>query len=171
MSFDVHVRGAIDVIAQPSSLSCWATVGTMMLSWKDQRCYSIGAAMDRVGDPYGRYFRENLVLPWSERDDFGRALGLSIDGPKCYTVHGLLNLLSTTGSPLFFGLAPGGRSQGTTHIVLITGMSGDGSPDGTTVHYVDPAGGRRRTSTFRDIMTEYEAGANRPGLEAYVMHF
>ncbi|MEL7468323.1 MAG: papain-like cysteine protease family protein [Pseudomonadota bacterium] len=170
MSFNYHVRGIVPAISQPSSLSCWETVGTMMLSWKEQMSMTIGAAMDRVGQPYTNYFTNNRVLPWAERDDFGRALGLKIDGPQCYTVDGLLTLLSTTASPLFTGIAPGG-GNGTTHIVAITGLSGDGSLDGTTVHFNDPAGGRRRQSTFRAFTHEYESGANRPGLTAYVMHY
>ncbi|MEL7000464.1 MAG: papain-like cysteine protease family protein, partial [Pseudomonadota bacterium] len=70
MSFNYHVRGTVPAISQPSSLSCWATVGTMMLSWKEQMSMTIGAAMERVGQPYANYFTNNRVLPWAERDDF-----------------------------------------------------------------------------------------------------
>lgn len=170
MSINIQVRGTITAIEQPSSLSCWATVGTMMKCWRDKRSMTIRTAMAEVGQPYLNYFTNNRVLPWSEHDEFGTAMGLTIAGPQCYSVHALVSLISLANSPMFTVIAPG-LQAGTTHIVMLTGLSGDGSPGGTNVHFVDPAGGRRRTSSFSSFTAEYEGSAIRPGLTAHIMHY
>jgi hypothetical protein len=39
------VPGVFNIIAQPSSMTCWATVAAMMMSWRDQQSYPINTAM------------------------------------------------------------------------------------------------------------------------------
>lgn len=41
--------GQVPIIAQPSSMVCWATVFTMMLSWRQGRSLQIRDAMAAVG--------------------------------------------------------------------------------------------------------------------------
>ena len=52
--------------------------------------------------------------------------------PQSYTIEGWRELLEQNG-PLWLGVAvPSG------HAVVITGLSGDGTPEGTIVRYDDP---------------------------------
>lgn len=169
-NFKYDVPGIVPAIAQPSGLSCWATVATMLMSWRAQQSFTIKTAMTQVGEPYLSYFTRNRVLPWREHDSFATAAGMKLEAPMCYTVEGLKNLLIRSRSPLFIVIAPAG-SNWTTHIVALTGMSGDGSINGTKIRFNDPAGGVRRLLTFQQFVQRYEGAAGRPGLNAQIMHY
>ena len=45
----------------------------------------------------------------------------------------------------------------TTHAVIVTGISGDGSPDGTTITCIDPIPGAVVNRRFSDFLAQYEA--------------
>lgn len=170
MSFDYSVPGVVPAIAQPSTLACWATVATMLISWRNGSSPTIQEAMDGVGEPYRSYFKNNRVLPWSEHDSFATAAGMTLEGPMCYSVDGLFHLLHQAAAPLFTVIAPAG-STWTTHIVAITGMFGDGTVSGTSIRFNDPNGGQRRVLTFDQFVSEYEGAATRPGLNVQIMHY
>lgn len=82
-NFNYTVPGIVPAIAQPSSLSCWATVSKMMFSWRDNQSMSIRTAMQKVGEPYLSYFINNRVLPWVEHDAFATAAGMTLEAPMC----------------------------------------------------------------------------------------
>lgn len=170
-NFDYNVAGIVPAIAQPSTLSCWATVATMMISWRQNQSMTIKDAIAGVGEPYLGYFVNNRVLPWAEHDAFARAAGMGLEAPMCYTVEGLKNLLVRTNSPLFVVIAPAGNTSGTTHIVTVTGMAGDGTIGGTDIRFNDPDGGVKKVQTFEKFVKNYESAAGRPGLNAQIMHY
>jgi len=62
-----QVPGLITPIRQPSSMSCWAAMYTMMYSWRNQRCVSIRDAVSRLGQKYTqaftRPFRNEFLTP------------------------------------------------------------------------------------------------------------
>jgi len=45
------------VLRQPNTMACWATVYTMMLSWKKQASFDIASAVVTVGETYLRVFQ------------------------------------------------------------------------------------------------------------------
>src|SRR5260370_4933660 len=56
------VLGIFNLIAQPSSMACWATLGTMMLSWRDPQGYPIDTAMQKCGTDCVGWFNAHPVL-------------------------------------------------------------------------------------------------------------
>jgi len=60
-----HRRGQVityslsTVRGQPSSDTCWATVATIMMSWRDKVSYTIVAVMKKAGPAYENKFASN----------------------------------------------------------------------------------------------------------------
>jgi hypothetical protein len=57
--------------------------------------------------------------------------------------------------PLYVDVGYGGSS--TTHAIVVTGISGDGTATGTTITYVDPAAGRVINRRFNEFLAEFES--------------
>ncbi|HBG58246.1 MAG TPA: hypothetical protein DDX07_09565 [Porphyromonadaceae bacterium] len=166
--FDYTVPGIVPIIAQPSSMTCWATVATMMMSWKDKKSHTIEAAMDKAGAKYRAMFDANQGLPAEEHGDFAKACKMTGEPPMCYTVNGMRELLELHGPLIVIAdEAPG--DLWAIHARVVRGIYGDGTVDGTSLRINDPAGGRRYTESFRAFTTKYEEVADAPRLQ--VMHF
>ena len=48
-AIDYTVPGLVAPIAQPSGMTCWATVTTMMIMWREQASLAIPTALGRIG--------------------------------------------------------------------------------------------------------------------------
>ena len=64
-------------------------------------------------------------------DDIAQAFGLNVTACACYNIDGWAQLLGSYG-PLYIGI------NGNTHAVLITGLTSDGTEEGTTFYINDP---------------------------------
>ena len=60
-SIPYQVPGIKTVLAQPSPMSCWATVYCMMRSWKDQTSYPIREAVLKVGTKWANYYDKSFA--------------------------------------------------------------------------------------------------------------
>ena len=94
----------------------------------------------------------------------------SFDLVQSLPVEGFADVLQRTRSPLFVSIHPNGNPQNLTHIVVVTGITGDGSDIGTTVLYNDPNGGVRRSLTFQAFHRRYES-SSRSTLSVQIMHY
>lgn len=167
-SFDYTVPGIVPIIAQPSNMTCWATVATMMMSWKDNVSYSIEDAMDKAGATYRAMFDANQGLPAADHEAFATACGMEGEPPMCYTVSGLRGLIELYGPLIVIAdEAPG--DFWAIHARVVRGIYGDGTVDGTFLRINDPAGGRQYTESFRAFAKKFEEVADAPRLQ--VMHF
>lgn len=170
-SIDYTVPGAqiIPVEAQPSSMSCWATVTTMMVSWRDQMCYAIPDAMDTIGAEYRKIFDDNTGLYPDKIEAFSSATGLTIEWPSCETSESILELLQAYGVLII--IDDENPSAGfAVHARLITGIYGDGTPDGTFLRIIDPNGGRTYDESFTTFAGKYESMAAAKGWTIQMMH-
>lgn len=152
---DYTVPGIFDVIAQPSSMTCWATVGTMMMGWRDQKCYEIQTAMNMAGTKWGDMFRRGDGLAAADHAAFANACGMSYEGLMCYDVSGWLNMLRRWGPLAVVTANP-------YHARIMVGISGDGTPNGTQVTLIDPNGGRRYSQAFMTFNQAFEGVAASP---------
>lgn len=167
-SFDYTVPGLVPILAQPSNMTCWATVATMMLSWHDNASYTIQSAMDKAGAKYRTMFDNNQGLPGSDHDAFAAACGLKGEPPMSYTVSGLRSLIENHG-PLIAVADEAPGAVWAIHARVIRGIYGDGSIDGTFLRINDPAGGRQYTESFRAFAKKFEEVAAAPRLQ--IMHY
>lgn len=149
-SFDVRHEDVLH-IAQPTGMSCWAAAAAMVVSWRDRQS---GVTPEDIARGAGQWAAYQSGLNPDHHDELAAAWGLTVEPPQSYTVEGLRNLVEYEG-PLWIGVAvPSG------HAVVITGIWGDGTPEGTTIRYNDPwpvgTGVEGATKVFTDFMREYE---------------
>lgn len=149
------VPGFRVVLAQPTSMVCWATVHAMMRSWKFQMSLGIRQAAGAVAEKYGVMVDNNQGLPPAEFGPFITAAQMSFEPMMNLTIEGWVNLLRRHGLIWVGTLNSIGPGAG-LHSRIIEAMSGDGSVDNTMMHIIDPAGGRQYQETFRDFLTKYE---------------
>src|SRR5262249_31179948 len=96
-----------------------------------------------------------------------RSFALRIEEPRRYTVATLRALLERFG-PLWVGEASVGL-----HVVVVSGMHGDGSLDGTLVRVLDPwpeGRGERYTITFGELARNLEAVSDLTDVRACILH-
>jgi peptidoglycan hydrolase-like protein with peptidoglycan-binding domain len=158
VAFDHQIRG-VPVVGQPSNKTCWATVATMLLSWRDSTSYEIREAMDRIDSKWGTKFGANQGLFAAEKEPFLSDAGLVAEPPQNYSVEGLYDLLVAHG-PLWLTTDEDTGSGFSIHARILTGMSGDGSIENTTLTLIDPAGGGRVVrESFRTFTEKFEEEA------------
>ncbi len=160
--FDYNVPGLVPILAQPSSMTCWATVATMMISWRDKQSRSIQSVMDMAGPQYrAKFDNPNLDkqgLLSNEKIAFLGTLGMSGEPPMSYTVSGIRSLLQTYG-PLWVTTDEDPTEQFSIHARIITGIFGDETTDGTFLRINDPAGGRQYTESYQTFVEKFESEA------------
>lgn len=169
-AFDYNVPGIVPLIAQPSTMTCWATVATMMVCWRDQASRTIANVMDEAGAVYRQKFDNNQGLKGSEKEAFLTALGLHGEPPASYTISGLRALLQTHG-PLWVTTDEDPSEDFAIHARIVTGMFGDETLDGTFLRINDPAGGRQYTESFRAFQQKFEDVAAAGPLRVQIVHF
>ena len=163
-SFDYTVPGLIVPVRQPSGMSCWAAMFTMMYSWKNQQSISIENAVATLGGNYLSVFRKNTGLSINENRNLANAAGMTAEPLYNPSIQGWLNLLRRHGllwtSYGWRQFGPDGITEvrAGRHIIIFYGMYGDGTAAGTHVRYVDPSDGRKHTMTVSQMVNQHETG-------------
>jgi hypothetical protein len=153
----------VPLVQQLTGMSCWAAAAAMLVGWRD--CVDVDP--EQVAKAAGRWesYRDGLVP--EDVLALAETWGLFIEPPRHYTVGALRCLLEDHG-PLWVGEASPGL-----HVVVITGMSGDGSPAGTRVRVADPwpvGRGDRYSITFAEWSGRLKAASGLSGVQAQVLH-
>lgn len=168
---DYKIPGVMAVIAQPKSMACWATAYTMLESWRRQQSITIETAMTDLGADWMNKFTGNLGLFKRDEPAFIQATGLVSYEPMSMSIGGYLDILKNNG-PIWITAneTPGGNW--TLHARLIVGMKGDGTPGGTNLLIVDPAGGRQYEENFNVFWRKFEDEILRTGnARTQIMHW
>lgn len=123
----------VPLIPQPKSMSCWVTSAAMVLAWRDNNPKLSPNEIVKGHGKWENYFKNNTGLPVSELGfgtarEFFDSLGLTPLPKQCYTPEGFASYM--TSGPLWVAV-PG-------HAVVVTGVWGDGTPDGTMVYVNNP---------------------------------
>lgn len=164
------VPGLKVVIAQPTSMVCWATVHCMMRSWRDQLSYDIRDAADRVDPKYGTLVDQNKGLPPTEFGPFIHAAGMVVEPMANYLPSVWEEMLRAYGMLWVGTLNALGPGAG-LHSRIIEGISGHGEA-GRSMFMIDPDGGRRYTETFEVFLAKYEGAiAGVSGQYFQIRHF
>jgi N-acetyl-anhydromuramyl-L-alanine amidase AmpD len=147
---DAHVDD-VELVPQLTGMSCWAASAAMVVGWRDR----VSIDPSAIASGSGHWSAYTAGLNPSDRADLARSWGLVTGAAQDYTVEGFAGLIEAYG-PLWVGVAvPSG------HAVCVTGVSGDGTADGTTVRYHDPwppgTGAADQTKSYRQFMTEYDS--------------
>ncbi len=123
----------VPLIPQPKSMSCWATSAAMVMAWRDNNPSMKPKDVVTGKGKWENYFKNNTGLPVNElgfgtAKQFFDSLGLEPLPKQCFTPQGLAGFLDS--GPIWVAV-PG-------HAVVITGMWGDGTSEGTTVYVNNP---------------------------------
>lgn len=146
---------------------CWATVATMMASWRDQQSHTVDSYIASLGDPWAAKLAGNQDLSPAEAPAFLATAGLQVESTQMnFTSERWESMLRDYG-PLWVtadtNAAPG--VQG-VHAHILVGIHGpsDGVP---TVDVIDPGSGSELQLTMTDLVSRYEqlAGTSFAGLQ------
>jgi hypothetical protein len=157
-SISYTTPGHVPPIAQDKDYACWAAVTTMMMSWRDNTVYSIGDATSKIGAKWRALYDAGATtgLAAADKPAFLAAAGLSAEPPANYTIERWETLLREYG-PLWVTTNEGfGTPYFAIHARIVTGISGDGTPGGTTLAIVDPAGAKTYSENFQTFVSKYE---------------
>jgi len=161
-SVPYQVPGLIAPLQQQSGMACWATSYTMMVSWRRQQSIAIRDAVAELGPKWLKYYDDNTGTSPYDNIEFARVANLRYEPLMSFSIDGWANLLRTYGLLwLSFGWEAAGLNglpvRG-RHIIIVTGLSGNGTPNGTSVNFIDPADGQRHTELFLTFVADYERG-------------
>lgn len=160
-AIDYSVPGFVVPVAQPSGMTCWATVTTMMTCWRKQQSMTIATVIGNIGATYLTKFNNNQGLDAGEKATFLAAAGLAYEYPQSRSASGWEALLRSYG-PIWVTTDERPGAGFAIHARIMTGIHGDGTPAGTTIDIVDPAGGRAYQENFGAFLKKYEEEALDP---------
>lgn len=160
-SFDVW--NEVPLVPQLTGMSCWAAAAAMIVGWRD----SVPVEPEEVARGSGTWASYRDGLDPADVPSLAAAWGLHLETPREITLEGLRRMLEEQG-PLWAGEASPGL-----HSVVLTGIYGDGTPDGTFVRINDPwpeGRGARYRRSFRDLMRNFTAAAGMDGIGFQLLH-
>ncbi len=169
ISYDIP--GNFWVMAQPSGMACWATVFTMLKSWRVQQQKTIEQALATVGQRWVDIYRADTGLSGDDKPTFISTAGLVAQPPQSYSIQGWENLLRNYG-PIWVTTDEAPGAAWAIHARIITGIYGDGTPENTKFKIVDPAGGRRYEESIAVFIPKYEEEVRTTGfMRIQVVHW
>jgi hypothetical protein len=157
---EIVVSHSVEPIRQTSAMSCWATVFTMMDSWKNGHRNSTVEVVTELGDPWIGYYLEDEGLPASEQKSFVSKVNMHSSPPANYTLEAYVKMLKEKG-PLWIVTGDGLSS----HARLLIGIYGNAAASGigayeqTTFEFIDPLTGTYSYSTGLEFVNHFEAEA------------
>ncbi|MBC7234271.1 MAG: hypothetical protein H5T69_00400 [Chloroflexi bacterium] len=125
----LYVHYNVPLIPQTSNMSCWAASAAMLVSWRDSISISDQIIASGIG-----YWSEYLHGLDPEDIFVFASWGLVEEEPQTFTIQAFADLLDQYG-PLWTA----GDTGAGAHVRVVTGISGDGTPDGTFLSINDPA--------------------------------
>lgn len=120
----------IRLIPQTTSMSCWASAAAMIVAWRDNIRNITPQDIARGVSGWRNYFYNNGLPP--DNTEMFSVWGLQYDYPQSYTIQGFADLLAI--GPLWVAT----DLNNGAHVVVVAGIQGDGTPDGTILTIYDP---------------------------------
>ena len=151
---------SVELIPQDKSNACWLASSTMMRSWKDQVSYPLSdtlTVLDPSGGSFTQTYNADNGLSFADNPEIVQTLGLTALPPASYTIDYFFSVLDE--SPIMAVIMFSANST-IAHMVVITGISGDRTPDGTTLSINDPLPlntGHTYTISFTDFLNKFES--------------
>jgi hypothetical protein len=176
-SFDVNWADT-PLVPQATGMSCWAASAAMVVAWRDR----MSVDPQQIASGAGEWAAYANGLNPADVPTLAQAWNLTTEPPQSYTVDALRQMIQDSG-PLWVGAKVPGL-----HVIVVTGLYGDGTPDGTFVRINDPWGrdpgtpgapgaydanpGRasQYIPTLTQFIEEYEAAAEDSRVNIQILH-
>jgi N-acetylmuramoyl-L-alanine amidase len=159
----IDIWHEVPLVPQVTGMSCWAAGAAMLIGWRD----SISVNPEEVARAAGRWQEYRDGLEPSDVEAFAARWRLRSQRLGTLTAP-VIHALLTANGPLWVGEASPGL-----HVVVIAGMVGDGSDDGTELRIVDPwpvSRGERYRLTVRALAASHDAATRLCSAESLVLH-
>jgi len=159
----VHVTGMIAPVAQTNSMNCWAASLAMLRGWRRQASITELAAVRELGPKWVEMQQKNTGLAASRHEEFALVAGLESEPLMSFPMEEWIRFIREEG-PIWvvYGwkrfAVDGTLERVGRHAVIVYAMTGDGTPNGTIVQYLNPSGGRRQQKPFSQFVRMYEIG-------------
>jgi hypothetical protein len=144
------VELSVQLIPQPTDSSCWAGSMAMVVSTRDSQSVTPDAIAQAAGmtttDGYGWSDIQKAVSQW-RLNELGPACALPAAWADMVRAHGPIWIVEI-GAPY--------------HAVVVTGVVGDGTPEGSTILVNNPwppNSGAQERKPYLDFENEFELGA------------
>jgi hypothetical protein len=155
-TIDYTVPNKMFPMAQPKTMACWATSGAILASWKDKRAVPTDEFVSRLSEEFRLIYDTNAGLMPADQPELMKKAKLRQELPQSYTVDAWLSMLKSYG-PLWVTTAfPLPKDHWGVHARIVSAIKGDGTPDGTTLHIIDPDRGRESDMTIASFAKEME---------------
>lgn len=131
-----------------------------MRSWKDQMSYPLSdtlKVLDASGGSFTQTYNADNGLSFAANQKIVETLGLTALPPASYTIDYFFSVLDD--SPIM-AVIMFSASSTIAHMIVITSISGDRTPDGTTLSINDPLplnAGHTYTISFTDFLNKFES--------------
>lgn len=153
-----RVNNHLYPLKQPTKNSCWATVLTMLLSWKEQKLLNIDQVVSRFGKNYesllARSAHEGISI--TDEIELYKKADLGIMRQLSPSIEGWEYFLQQYG-PLSVTVDAKPPYGGTVHAILVTGIYGRKDATDTMLSYIDPLTGAESMVNFMVFIKMYEA--------------
>lgn len=149
------VSGIVPMVRQVLTKGCWAASLTMLKSWAEKQSMTIETALAVGGQTYIDKYKNNTGLLPTEVTTFMQDFNLRDASIGALTATGLAKQLETRG-PLWV-IADQDETAGfSIHARVITGIIGDGTPQGTKVIFNDPASDKPGEESLQQFIVKME---------------
>ena len=156
----IRVSQSVSPLKQPTSMSCWATVYAMLISWKNGHAMSIDEAVSLLGEPYKRYLKEDRGLPGGQELAFVKAAGLRADPPADYELSYFREQLAKKG-PIWITTGNGLLSHARllVGVYSLNNLETRENYEKSTIEFIDPELGSYTYESALEFYGEFEREA------------
>jgi ABC-type bacteriocin/lantibiotic exporter with double-glycine peptidase domain len=143
--------------------ACWLAGTTMLFEFKNQQSMSMDTVAANLGPPFSDPSLRTNGLPLNQVAALVSAAGFSTAPLMCLSATGWQDLINAH-QPLMVIIDPTAGTGIMLHAVVVIGIDGDESGDGTNITFLDPNGAQTRTLSLSNFSTVFEAvaGTNLP---------
>ena len=79
LTLDYRVPNLPMPVKQPSTMVCWATVATMMASWRDQQTHTLPGYIGGLGEPWKTKLATTRASPRPEAPQLLATMGMQVE--------------------------------------------------------------------------------------------
>lgn len=150
------VEGTVPLVLQsPKTKGCWAAALTMLKSWEAKQSMTIETALAPGGQTYVDKFNTDTGLLPNEVSAFMQAYKLRDASIGALTASGLVKQIAERG-PLWVIADEDSTTSFSIHARVITGITGDGTPQGTKIFFHDPTSSQPGEESLQTFISKLE---------------
>lgn len=141
-------------VSQGNENLCWLAASAVMFSYRDKRPYTLTDAATKLGGAYVLKQTQGLALQYDELKTWLFSGGFASQGQQSLDAKGWEQLLKNHG-PLIT-LVDGSGSGTINHAVVVLGVVGDGTQNGTNITFANGQSAQIEIQTLSKFMTIFE---------------